>query len=88
MSASLKQLIAANPEAAPRGSVLPCETFEAYELDPQVVGNQHESGARQRGRRYLLERAENFSTYHGSKMELFWGSSSNTLTLRAVHTKK
>lgn len=80
MSATLKQLIDANPGVAPRGSVLPCETYEKIELDPR--------GERQRERYYLFQRAENFSIYHDSKMELFWGREGNCITLRAVHTKK
>jgi hypothetical protein len=79
--ATRKELIAANPDAPPPGSVLPFETYEKCAIDEC-------SGSVGRARLYLLQRAENSRTYHDSKMTLELGEDGDYITLKASHVAK
>jgi hypothetical protein len=88
MPATLKQLVTANPEAPPRGSVLPCETYESVKIDPNNMRNQFEAAAVARAKHHLLERATNFSTYHNSTMTLSWEQEGNVIKLKVKHERR
>jgi hypothetical protein len=75
-----QELAASNPDAAPPGTGIPCETAESIDLNDTTE---------ERARAFLLQRAQNFSIYHNTVMEnVRWKRVRNRLELRISHKAK